>query len=380
MKRIIKYIIVVAIIGAIAIVFYNKIYVPKSTFKVVHPVVGDLNVSVKGIGNVSAKSIYTISAQTGGKILSLHTDEGQWVKKGQLLVVMDGVDLPEQLSVLNASLEKSKFEIKAAIDDLKAQQAKKELIQLTYKRMTELRNKQLVSQVDLDQSKADLNNINALISAASAHIASAKAAKKVIQKEQDALNIKLNRLRVYAPIDGYVISKGAEVAQNVLPTNPIFKIVDTENLWVQTKVDERISSVIKVGQKAKITLRSQPNHIFNGTVKKINAMSDAVTLEREVDVRFNQLPKPFYINEQAEVVIAVKQYQNIVKVPVNTVVQHSGKSGIWVVKDSRAHFQEIEIINQNNKEVGVKNLTSKDQVLVPSLTKKSLSDGMKVWL
>lgn len=380
MNRIIKYIIVVAIIGAIAIVFYNKIYIPKSTFKVVHPVVGNMNVSVKGIGNVSAKSIYTVSAQTGGKILSLYTDEGQWVKKGQLLVVMDGVDLPEQLSVLNASLEKSKFEIKAAIDDLKAQQAKKELIQLTYKRMTELRNKQLVSQVDLDQSKADLDNIDALISAASVHIASATAAKKVIQKEQDALNIKLNRLRVYAPIDGYVINKGAEVAQNVIPANPIFKIVDTQNLWVQTKVDERISSVVKVGQKAKITLRSQPNHIFNGTVKKINAMSDAVTLEREVDVRFNQLPKPFYINEQAEVVIAVKQYQNIVKVPVNMVVQHSGKSGVWVVKDSRAHFHEIEIISQNNKEVGVKNLTSKNQVLVPSLTKKSLSDGMKVWL
>lgn len=380
MKRIIKYLIISVIISVIVIVFYSKIYIPKSTFKVIHPVVGDLNVNVSGIGNVSAKSIYTISAQTAGKILSLYADEGQWVKKGELLVVMDGIDLPAQLAVLNASLEKSEFEIKAAQEDLKAQQAKKVLIQLTHKRMTELREKELVSEVDYDKSKADLDSITALINAASAHIDSAKAAKKVIQKEKDALNIKLNRLHIYAPVDGYVISKGAEVAQNVLTSNPIFNIVDTQNLWVETKVDERISSIIKVGQKADITLRSQPHYIYKGTVKKINSMSDAVTLEREVDVRFDLLPEPFYINEQAEVVIAVKQYKDIVKLPIYTVVQHAGKSGVWVVKDSHVHFQEIEKINQNDQEVGVKNLTLTDQILVPSSGKKPLSDGMKIWL
>ena len=67
MNKSIKYLIVVVVITLLGTLFYNKVYIPKTTFETVSPTVGDLSVSISGIGNVGAKNIYSITAQTGGK-------------------------------------------------------------------------------------------------------------------------------------------------------------------------------------------------------------------------------------------------------------------------------------------------------------------------
>ena len=109
-------------------------------------------------------------------------------------------------------------------------------------------------------------------------------------------------------------------------------------------------------------------------------MSDAVTLEREVDVAFEKIPEPFYINEQAEVNIAVQRLQNVVKIPASVVVQSGGKLGVWIAKDAHAHFVAIEKIGQSDTEVAVKNITPSMQIIVPNAKKKRLKDWMKIHL
>jgi hypothetical protein len=183
---------------------------------------------------------------------------------------------------------------------------------------------------------------------------------------------------IYAPADGYVISKDAEVAQNVVASTPILQIVDPNTLWVATKIDERVSANIKIGQSATITLRSQPNKIYKGVVKRINAMSDAVTLEREIDVAFIEFPKPFYMNEQAKTSIDIKTYKETVLLPANVVVQNGGTLGVWIAKDSHAHFLPLKIIAKNDTHYGVSNLELNTKIIIPSADKKPLSDGMKI--
>jgi hypothetical protein len=149
-------------------------------------------------------------------------------------------------------------------------------------------------------------------------------------------------------------------------------------LWVQTKIDERISSKIALNQKASIHLRSQPEKVYEGIVKRVASMSDAVTLEREVNVAFSTLPKPFYVNEQAEVMIVVESFHDVLKIPSNVVVQRQGKLGIWLLKDARAQFVEINKIAQSDKEIALSNISADSQIIIPNASKKPLSDGMKV--
>lgn len=380
MKSWIKYIIIVVLLLAGGALFFKKVYIPKTTFETITPTTGDLSVSVRGIGNVSAKDIYNITAQSGGKVLSITVDEGDWVKKGDLLVSMDGVDLNAQLAGAEASLEKAKFDIVASRDELKNQKSQKALLQKTYDRYEKLNKQGYAAQSEYDKAQSDLQGIEMQMAASLSRINAAKAESRRAQKSIEALQSRVERLKVYAPVNGYVISKDVEVAQNVLPTTSILKIVDPKTLWVVTKIDERVCAEVHKGQKAQIRLHSQPDKVFKGSVKRIDAMSDAVTLEREIDVAFEKIPEPFYINEQAEVSIETKRYEDVLKIPLDVVVQNAGSWGVWTVKEKRAHFLELKERLQNSSEMSAENLSKALQIIVPNPKKKPLTEGMKIHL
>ncbi len=190
---------------------------------------------------------------------------------------------------------------------------------------------------------------------------------------------KITRLNVYAPVDGFVIAKEAEVVQYVLPATPILKMVDPTTLWVGTKIDERVSAQVKQGQSATIRLRSQPEKTYLGKVKRIDAITDPVTLERKINVSFDQLPQPFYINEQARVEVNIQQYQNVTKIPLSVVVNKGGKLGLWVKKQQKAHFIEIKKMASNEHEMAIKTITPMPTIIVPNKKNKVLTENMRIY-
>ncbi|MBU1668070.1 efflux RND transporter periplasmic adaptor subunit [bacterium] len=380
MKTALKYLLILGGIALLSFVFYSKVYIPKTTYITLHPTLGEIEEKVQGIGNINAHHIYNITAQTGGKILKLLTDSGSWVKKGDLLLVMDGVDLHNQVEIAQTNLRKVNEEHRSIEAQRKGLNAQKSLALATYHRYKNLKKQGFVTQAEYDKVTSELSSVESTIQANHAQIASAKEVMVMAQKSVDALLEKMKRLNVYAPVDGYVISREAEVAQTILPSQAILKIVDPKTLWIVTKIDERISEQIKLNQKATIFLRSQPNKKYTGFVKRMDAISDAVTLEREVNIAFDTLPEPFYINEQAEVKIAVKEYTQVVKIPLNVVVQENGKLGVWLVNKNRATFKVIKKIAQDDKDMAVTNIEKEAQIIIPNLSKKLLKEGMKIHL
>ena len=379
MNKRIKYIIIVllAIVGGF--LFYKNVYIVKTTYKTLSPKVANLDIKVFGIGNVSAKDIYSITAQTGGKIISILTDEGQWVKKGDLLITIDPVDMPELVQEMLISVEKTKSELKALIKESESLNAQKELALITYKRYEKLVKQSFVSRSEFDKAKTDLNALTAQLEATLVRIESSKIEVQRTQKNADSLKTKLSRFQIYAPVDGYVISKSAEVAQNVASSTTILKIVDPKTLWIRAYIDEKISGDIKVGQKAEITLRSQSNKQFTGYVKRIVAQSDAVTQEREINVAFDELPIPFYINEQARVTINAKTISNAITIPLNTLKVEDGKEGVWTLIDNKAYFKELNIQAKGDNEAAIiSGIKTEDIIIIPDSSKKALSEGMRI--
>ena len=379
MNKRIKYIIIVllAIVGGF--LFYKNVYIVKTTYKTLSPKVANLDIKVFGIGNVSAKDIYSITAQTGGKIISILTDEGQWVKKGDLLISIDPVDMPELVEEMLISVEKTKSELKALIKESESLNAQKELALITYKRYEKLVKQSFVSKSEFDKAKTDLNALTAQLEATLVRIESSKIEVQRTQKNADSLKTKLSRFQIYSPVDGYVISKSAELAQNVASSTTILKIVDPKTLWIRAYIDEKISGDIKVGQKAEITLRSQSNKQFTGYVKRIVAQSDAVTQEREINVAFDELPIPFYINEQARVTINAKTISNAITIPLNTLKVEDGKEGVWTLIDNKAYFKELNIQAKGDNEAAIiSGIKTEDIIIIPDSSKKALSEGMRI--
>jgi len=273
------------------------------------------------------------------KVLSILTDEGKWVKKGDLLVVMDEVNLPELLKEAKLGVSKAKSDFIASQEELKGFLAQKSLALITFKRYDKLKKQSFVSKAEYDKAKSDLLQVKAQIKVAKAHINSAKIGIKIAKKAVDSLQTRISRYKIYA-----------------------------------------ISSNIKVGQKAIIILRSKQNKKLKGYVKRIVAQSDPVTLEREVDVAFDKLPIPFYINEQAQVVITTKQFKKLLRVPANLIVYKDEKPGIWIVKNNKAHFQSVKIIARGENYIGISGIEDNTKLLIASPRNKPLKEGMSLHL
>ncbi len=301
-----------------------------------------------------------------------------WVKKGDLLVTIDSVDIPELLDSAKISVKKAISELEASQKELKSLQAQKNLAYLTYKRYAKLKKQSFVSQSEYDKVKADFDGISAQLSAAKAHVNSAKIEVKRAKKGVEALNIKLSRYKIYAPIDGYVISKNAEVDQSVTPAQSILRIVNPKTVWIKAYIDEKISGDVKVGQTTTILLRSQNDKKFKGSVKRIVAQSDAITGEREVNIAFDTLPIPFFMNEQAEVFITTKHFDNIAKIPNYALIYQGEKAGVWIAKNAKAHFQSVKIIARGEKELGITGLDKNAKILIQKPKNKALKEGMSI--
>ncbi len=380
MKNYLKYTLIAIVAIAGGALFYNKVFVVKSTFKTTTPSQGDLLVTIRGIGNVDAKNIYTITAQTGGKIEEIFFDEGEWVKKGDLLLSIDAVDMPILLEEAKVLLKKASYEAASAKENLKSLLAQKTLFEATYNRYKKLLEQKFVSEAEYDKAKSDLDNIQAQINSSESKIASAASEEQRMQKNIEALQTKLLRLKVYAPSDGYIISKEAEKASYVLPSAVIFKIVDPKTLWVRANIDERLANQVKVTQKATIKLRSKPNQLIEGTLQRVVAMSNAVTLEREVNIAFDTTPQTFFINEQAEVNIQAAEHKNVLKIPLKLLTKYEGEKGVWVAEGDNAYFRPVAILAQNDEEAAISSGIDKEtKLLAPTINNRPLSDGMKIF-
>ena len=375
----IKYIIAAIIVLILGKIIYNKVFIPKHTFKVYEVKKGALNITRFGIGNVDAEDIYPIGSQTGGKITVVYKDIGDFVKKGDLLVTIDPVDLVQKVKEAKASLNKAKLDKSSLEKDKKGLEAKLELSLKTYQRYKNLLKKGFVSQAEFDKAKSDFQNTKSQLDSTKQKLLSYDALLKQLLENIKGLQKKLDTYKIVSPIDGKIIYKDAQEGETIPPAKAVFKIVDPKTLWVKTYIDERLSGDIKVGDKAFITLRSHPDEKFKGIVKKINPTSDPVTEEREIDVAFLKTPAPFYINEQAEVTIEANKMQNVYKVPLYCKAVYKKQRGFWTLKDGKAHFVKADIVGQNDTFFAVKNLSENTMVIIPDKTKKALTEGMKIY-
>lgn len=378
MNSLLKYTLLALLAVGAGTIFYNKVYIPKSTYTKVSLTKGDMAVKIFGIGNVDAKNIYNLNAQSAAKILNITKDAGEWVKKGELLVEMDPVDLPFLLQEAKISVKKASLELIASQKEIESLMAQKDLASITYKRYEKLKAQSFASQSEYDKAKADLDALDAQIAASKARINSSRAEIKRAKKSTEALSEKLSRFKIYAPVDGYIIARDADVQESVVPTQAILKIVDPKTVWIRAYIDEKISGGVALHQEATIRLRSKSDRIYKGYVSRIVPQSDAVTGEREVDVMFKNLPLPFYINEQAEVQIVTQKLKNIIKISANTLIHQDEKSGVWIFKDNKAHFKKVKILARDGNSIAVSGLNSSDTLIVPAKNKKPLSEGSRV--
>jgi RND family efflux transporter MFP subunit len=359
--------------------FYKKVYIPKSTYGVYYAGKGTTAVEVFGIGELDAKDIYPVGTATGGKILTVETDQGEHIKKDDVIATLDPVDLKKKLDTVKVSLKRAKIDLESAKKELTIAKEQNALTLSTYQKDLQVYKAKGISRLAYEKSKTAMLTSKTQVALAQSKVASMTIRLQEIENDIEGTQKRLEQLTIISPLDGYVIEKTVQPGQSVPPAFSLVKIVDPKTLWIKAWIDERISGKVKVGQKAKIVLRSREIFPYDGIVRRIAAVSDPVTQEREVDVGFEKIPEPFYINEQAEVSITVETFKGLYKVPLRYLETVKGKKGVWIREHGQAHFKVLSIVAEDGEFAGVaEGVDEKTEILIPDAKKKPFFEGSTI--
>lgn len=371
--------VVVAAVALVALRFRPKVV---SVTPVVRGVAID---AVYATATVEASDRVTVKAKVAGSILALKVREGDAVKKGDLLAVVDSPALKFQLERGKADQWAASQQASVASPQLAAVEAQSRMTEATLKNAREERERlqRLVAASAAPPSELDraTNNVAML----EAQLASQRAQLQSLRIDLSArssgtnaavseLSARLADAEVRAPIDGVVLTRTVELGELVPVNGPLFKLGDVKRLVLECAVDESDIGRISVGKKAAVSLYAFPKQAFDGTVYEILPDADRTKKSFLVRVRLAAPPAGLRSGMSAEVNVIVDEHPNALLAPAEAV---DATSAVWVLSGDRVQKRTLEIGVRDLLRVEVlSGLADGDSVVVAGV--EGLAEGARV--
>ena len=269
-----------------------------------------------------------IRARVNGYIKDWKYDIGARVKSGETLATIDAPELDQQY-------EQAKGELARA-------EAHSQLAKLTSKRWVALRTSTAVSQQSVDEKGGDVSAKEADVAAARANVDRLKAMKSFTD--------------VTAPFSGIVTARRIDIGVLVGPGNPIelFDVADIHQIRVYVRVPQPLSTRIRQGMEATLTLSQYPGRTFEAKViansEAIAANSRTLLIQLLADNKDGALlPGSF-----AEIRFELPEDPNIIRIPATALLFKDNQFQIALVgRDSRVVLKKISIDRDLGMEVEV---------------------------
>ncbi|MFQ6082320.1 MAG: HlyD family secretion protein [Candidatus Aminicenantia bacterium] len=263
-----------------------------------------------------------IRSQIQGEIKQIFVKEGQQIKKGDLLCLLDNEKLYIKLNQVRAGLEGAKSKLKLfekgtkkeliamAKNQLESAEKELELAKKDQQRMAKLFSQGAVSQIQKEQ--ADLKLKVALERYESARenyqlafrgkekeeIEMVKAEVRNFQAHEQLLLRQIQDSEVRSPINSYLDIRHIEVGELALPGTILFSLIDLTRTYVKAYVPEKYIGRIKIGHQVEVISDSFPDKIFIG---KVNYISDkAEFAPKNIQTKEERLKLVFMIKSYIE--------------------------------------------------------------------------------
>jgi RND family efflux transporter MFP subunit len=202
-------------------------------------------------------------SQCDGIVQELFYDQDNWVKRGTLLARLDDRELL-------ARLEKARLEQKVAENNYRYQEAEKRAKDAAYHRQQELREYGLNSQAALEEAEFQSKGAGFDLDSWKATIEEKKAAVR-------ELEIELDKTRIAAPFDGYIVRRAIRMGQNVIKNDLCFRISELYPLQVRFLLPESAGPRPTAGHPLKIVLADDNSREYNAHVKLVSPTVDAAS-------------------------------------------------------------------------------------------------------
>ncbi|NNG28159.1 MAG: efflux RND transporter periplasmic adaptor subunit [Ignavibacteriaceae bacterium] len=220
----------------------------------------DITQTVTATGTINPEFKVIITPEVTGEIISLPVEEGDYVKKGDLLIRIKGDQYQAQKERLEANLKSSEA-------NLQIRQAELNRVTLEYNRMKELHSKGLASDSELEAAESNYLSSTASYDAADANVLQSKAQLREVLET-------LYKTTIYSPMDGTITQLNVELSERVLGSGfsqgtNIMTVADLSNMEAVVEVDENDVVLVSVGDTALVSVDAFSDEEFKGIVSQI---------------------------------------------------------------------------------------------------------------
>jgi HlyD family secretion protein len=292
------------------------------------------NAVLTASGYVVARRKAAVASKGTGTLVYLAVEEGDRVKKGQVIARLDDSDVM-------ASLQRARENLRVAEADL--YEAKKNL-----ERMRTLVKQEMIAQAEYDIAEARYKRVVSTIDAAKFGVREGEVA--------------VANTRIVAPFDGTVLKKNADVGEIVAPLAgaasskaAVVTIADMSSLEVDADVSEANITRIASEQNCEITLDAYPQQRYPGFVTNIVPTADRAKATVMVKIKFKQYDQRVLPEMGAKITFLAPgssaegaNIKPVLTVPAATVATRDGRQVVFQIKDERA----VEVPVTTGKKLG----------------------------
>jgi len=406
-----------AVLLAYAILGKNKGWIGKThRHKVATDIVtkGKIVETVSGTGKIYPKTELKLTPDVSGEVIDLLVEEGDTVKKGQLLARIKPETYESFMARAEAAVNAAKSGESSTQAQLSQLQTQSEKLKRDLDRARQLYGDGVLSQADLDNAetayKSALDNmkgINKTIEGAQYNTASAQANLKEAREN-------LRKTNLYAPMSGIVsllhIKKGERVVGTTqFQGTEIMRIATFDEMEAQIEISETDVLKVSVDDSASVELDAFLDRSFKGMVTRISSSAKSQNLisndqTANFTVYIKLLPSsyadllqmngvfPFKPGMSASADIYTNTVDNILLVPIQAVTtredstiqnkkERLSKELVFLYKEGRVYSQEVKTGLQDDTHIEVSKGLSEGQELVSTpyrLISKTLKDSLEV--
>lgn len=307
--------------------------------KVVKVVLKDMPLELRVAGSVVAKNTVAVKSRLDSQIMEIKFKDGDYVKKDELLFVLDDRSLKAQLNQLQANLVRDK----AQMDNLKKQ----------YERSKQLVKQGYDSYANLDTAQAEYEV--------------AKANFKATDATIDNLKVQIEYAKVRAPISGRAGTINITLGNNVKAndTSPLVTINQIKPIRVQVSLPQKYLEIVhdRIKSKINVTVLHDDGKETLGKLEYMDNGVDQTTGGFVVKAIFENEDEKLWPGMFVNLKINLGDEKSAITVPEEA-IQH-GQTGdfVFIIVDKKAVKKDVKISRMQNGMAVIENELKEGEVV-----------------
>ena len=283
-------------------------------------------------GTARPNQITTLYAMESGMLMQMRKDIGDGVKQGEVLAVLENLELLQQQMKWQA--------------ETKAKKSNYERLNSVYEKTPALTNIQMVENTEAEYLSAKAN--------------------------LDGVNNRIGFLTIKAPFSGIItkrfVDKGAMIQSGLSQSNPqaLFELQEINPIRLTIPVPESDAVGIQKGMDVEVTLPELSGKSFMAKVSRTSNVLDPMSKTMQVEIDLENPDGKILSGMYAKVLMQIESRENILSLPIIAKVSHKNEDYVLAAVDGKVKRLPVKIglSNQDYFEVLNDEITFETQVIV----------------